>query len=136
MAIVNLMEKITNSLDNKEAIISVFIDYKKALDTIDHTILLQNFNHYKIRGIVSQWVCSYLTHWQQYAQIKGTKSSLKKILCGVPQGSIQEPTLFYVYPNDICTVSSILEFTLFQMTQILSTAMAEQLHYATPLKLY
>ena len=113
MAIVNLMEKITNSLDNKKAVISVFIDLRKAFNTIDHTILLQKLNHYGIRGIVSQWVCSYLTHRKQYVQIKGTQSSLERILCGVPQGSILGPTLFNLYLNDICNVSSILEFTLF-----------------------
>ena len=113
MAIVNLMEKITNYLDNKKAVISVFIDLKKAFDTIDHTILLHKLNHYGIRGIVNQWVCSYLTHRKQYVQIKGTKSSLEGILCGVPQGSILGPTLFNLYLNDICNASSILEFTLF-----------------------
>ena len=110
MAIVNLMEKIANSLDNKKAVIGVFIDLKKAFDTIDHTILLQKLNHY---GIVNQWVCSYLTHRKQYDQIKGNKSSLERILCGVPQGSILGPTLFNLYLNDICNVSSIWEFTLF-----------------------
>ena len=113
MAIVNLMEKITNSLDNMKAVISVFIDLKKAFDTIDHTILLQKLNHYGIRGIVNQWICSYLTYRKQYVQIKGTKSSLERIICGVPQGSILGPTLFNLYLNDICNVSSILEFTLF-----------------------
>ena len=110
MAIVNLMEKIANSLDNKKAVIGVFIDLKKAFHTIDHAILLLKLNHY---GIPNQWVCSYLTHRKQYDQIKGTKSSLERILCGVPQGSILGPTLFNLYLNDICNVSSILEFTLF-----------------------
>ena len=113
MAIVNLMEKITNSLDNMKAVISVFIELKKAFDTIDHTNLLQKFNHYGIRGITNQWVCSYLTHRKQYVQINGTKSSLKRIICGFPQGSNLCPTLFNLYLNDICNVSSILEFTLF-----------------------
>ena len=113
MAIVNLMEKITNSLDNKKTVISVFIDLRKAFDTIDHTIPLQKLNNYGIRGIVNQWVCSYLTHRKQYVQIKGTKSSLERIICGVLQGSILDPTLFNLYLNDICNVSSILEFTLF-----------------------
>ena len=113
MAIVNLMEKITNSFDNKKAVISVFIDLKKAFDTIDYTILLQKLNHYGIRGIVNQWVCSYFTHRKQYFQIKGTKSPPERILCGVPQGSILGPTLFNLCLNDICNVSSILEFTLF-----------------------
>ena len=79
----------------------------KAFDTIDHTILLQKLNHYGICGIVSQWVCSYLTHRKQYVQIKGTKSSLERIICGVLQGSILGPTLFNLYLNDICNVSSI-----------------------------
>ena len=73
MAILNLTEKISNYLDNMKAVISVFIDLKKAFDTIDHTILLQKLNHYGIRGIVNQWECSYLTHRKQYVQIKGTK---------------------------------------------------------------
>ena len=60
MAIVNLVEKINNSFDNMIAVISVFIDLRKAFDTIDHTILLQKLNHYGIRGIVNRWVSSYL----------------------------------------------------------------------------
>ena len=53
------LKKTTTSLDNMKAVISVFIDLKKAFDTIDHTILLQKLNHYEIRGIVNQWLCSY-----------------------------------------------------------------------------
>ena len=96
-----------------KAVNSVFIDLKKAFDTIDHTILLQNLNHYGICGIVKQWVCSYLTHRKQYVQTKGTKSSLERIPCGVPQGLILGPTFLNLCLNDICHVSSILEFTLF-----------------------
>ena len=57
MAIFYLMEKISNSLDNIKAVISVFIDLKNAFDTIDYTILLQKLNHYGISGIVIQSVC-------------------------------------------------------------------------------
>ena len=77
---------ICNSLDNTKTVIGVFIDLKKAFDTIDHTVLLQNLNHYGIHGIVNQWVCSYIAHRKQYVQIKVTKSNLESILCGVPQG--------------------------------------------------
>ena len=50
MEIVTLMEKITYCVDNIKAVISVFIDLKKAFDTIDHTILLQKLNHCEICG--------------------------------------------------------------------------------------
>ena len=119
MVIVNLMEKITNSLDNKKTVVNVFIDLKKALDTIDHTILLQKMNHYGIHEIVNQWVSSYLSHRKKYIRIKGAKSNLQSILCGVPQGSILGPKLFNLYLNDICNVSSILELTLFADTNII-----------------
>ena len=102
-----------SGIEWNRAVISVSIYLRKAFNTIDHTILLKKLNHYGIRVIVIQWVCSYLTHRKQYVQINGTKSSLERILCGVPQGSILGPTLFNLYLIDICNVSSILEFTLF-----------------------
>ena len=55
MAIVNSMEKITNSLDNMKAVISVFIDLIKAFDIINHTILLHKLNHYGIHGNFDIW---------------------------------------------------------------------------------
>ena len=113
MAIVNSMEKITNSLDKMKAVISVCIDLKKAFDIIDHIILLQKLNLYGIHGIAMQWVSSYLSHRKQYVQIKGAKSNQESILCSVSQGSILGPKLFNLYPNGICNVSRILEFTLF-----------------------
>ena len=57
MAIANSMEKITNSLDNMKAVISVFIDLKKAFDKIDHTILLQKLNH----TLFTMYTCKCIT---------------------------------------------------------------------------
>ena len=74
---------------------------------------IRKLSHYGIRGIVKQWVFSYLTRRNQYVQIEGIKSCMERILCGVPQGSILGPTLFNLYLNDICNLSRILEFTLF-----------------------
>ena len=87
-----------------KAVISVFIDQNKAFDTSDHTILLQKLNHYGTRGIVSQWVSSYLSNRKYNVQIKGLKSNMECIICGVPQVSILVPTLFNLYLNDICNV--------------------------------
>ena len=66
-----------------------------------------------INDHITVFTCKNLTHRKQYVQIKGTKFSLESIPGGFPQGSILGPILFNLYINDICNVSSILEFTLF-----------------------
>ena len=92
----------------------IFIDLKKAFDTVDHSILLQKLNQYGIRGTVNRWFASYLVGRQQTTQI-GVKNISKKevILSGVPQGSVLGPLLFLIYINDISNSSNRFKFYLF-----------------------
>jgi len=55
MALVDICEQITNSIDNHDYCAGVFIDLSKAFDTIDHTILLTKLQHYGIRGVTLDW---------------------------------------------------------------------------------
>ena len=113
MALVELLEKITNSIDDKKITVGVFIDLKKAFDTIDHKLLLKKMEFYGIRGIVLKWVKSYLANRKQYVCMNSSRSDLLQIRCGVPQGSILGPKFFILYINDICNCSNILQFILF-----------------------
>ena len=83
LAIIELVEEISNSLDNHESTVGIFIDLKKALDTVDHGILIENLYHYGIRGIANKWICSYLMNRYQYVNISGTNSDYMNVLCGV-----------------------------------------------------
>ena len=83
LAIIELVEEITNSLDNHEATVGVFIDLKKAFDTVDHSILIEKLYHYGIRGTANKWICSYLMNIYQYVTINGTNSDYMNVLCGV-----------------------------------------------------
>ena len=86
MAIMELVENITNAMDNGKLTISVFIDLKKAFDTVDHSILVTKLDHYGIRGVAKQWLSSYLENRKQYVCFNGTDSDFLPIACGVAQG--------------------------------------------------
>ena len=112
-AIITLVEKITSSLDNGDFVIGVFLDLKKAFDTVDHHILLNKLFAYGIRGNTLKWFESYLTDRSQYVTYDGMQSTILPIKCGVPQGSILGPLLFIIYMNDIFNVSDLLYAILY-----------------------
>ena len=69
LAIIELVEEITISLDNFESTVGAFIDLKKEFDTVGHSILIEKLYHYGIRGTANKWICSYLMNIYQYVTI-------------------------------------------------------------------
>ena len=79
----------------------VFIDLKKAFDTVDHSILLEKLSLYGIRDIELEWFRSYLSGRKQCCKVNGHISNIESIRYGVPQGSCLGPLLFLIYINDL-----------------------------------
>ena len=79
---------------------SVFIDLKKASDTVDHYILLRKLRCYGVNGNALQLLKSYLTGRTQRCYVNGVLSTEQYVSCGLPQGSILGPLLFIIYIND------------------------------------
>ena len=105
MALIVLIDKITEALDQGNCVIGIFIDFSKAFDTVNHKLLLQKMKLYGIQGTANQWFHDYLSNRYQYVTYNGVKSKQEIITCGVPQGSILGPLLFLLYVNDLYLVT-------------------------------
>ena len=123
-----LMDKLNTALENSEMVISIFLKFSKAFDTLDHKILLSKLFHYGIRGVVHSWFTSYLSNRKQYATYNGTYSATKNIIYGVPQGSNFGPLLYLAYIDDLCDVCKFIVYFL-QMTQICSAVFLISKHW-------
>ena len=97
-AVSYLTGKVLKSMDKKKRCGAVYIDLSKALDTIQHDMLLQKLDRLGIRGITQNWVKSYLQNRSARVKCKTNQGSqlseTRTINIGCPQGSILGPLLF------------------------------------------
>ena len=102
--LIHLSDFIRFEMDKGHMVGMLLLDLQKAFDSVNHDILLMKLQSIGINTDIVNWFQSYLSGRLQTINISGASSTPREITCGVPQGFILGPLLFFIYVNDMSAV--------------------------------
>ena len=104
-ALLTITKDILLSLDRGDKVFLLLLDLSAAFDTVNHSLRLSRLeNSLGTTGTILQWFHSHLTGRAQFVEINDTKSSVRDLTVGVPQGSVLGPILYLLYTAPLAEI--------------------------------
>ena len=111
-ALQHLVESVNSGINRGETPLSIFIDIRKAFDTVDFQTLISRLESLGVRGKCMKWFESYLTGRSLKVVLSDVNSAAFPVICGAPKGSVLGPLLYLIhvdlmrfYLKDVCLTS-------------------------------
>ena len=103
-AVYHLLSDLYTARNTSQRSAVVFLDMRKAFDTVDHLILLDKLAALNLEDNFLEWLRHYLGGRRQQTRANNIVSDTESVERGVPQGSVVGPLLFIIYVNDVCKI--------------------------------
>ena len=124
LAALELMDRNIDNMNKSRCPINIYVDLSKAIDSLDHNILLYKQKFYGLDDKAINLLISYLSNKDQFVQIGNIKANHHFISCDIPQGSVIGPLLFNIVINDLTNATAKFDHVMYMYaddTTLIST---------------